>query len=99
MHPVYVRKNGDKPRRQFRFLTTLTRVVSDFLPRSALITKRPPKGSLSKVVRLRPEVADVLEVLIERYEANNGVRLTTAEVIAAALVEAVPRLTAKEFHQ
>ncbi len=100
MNKAFVRKTGDQPRRLFRFLGPLARAIADYLPEAGpMFPGMPVRDSKSKTIRLRPEVANVIETLIDRYAANQGIRLTHAEVITMALAEAVPRLTARDFHR
>lgn len=92
MRSPYVRRKGDEPQRLFRFLPQLEKIAKAYLPKKALGRNRKPLP-----VRLRPELLDVIDALRDQYEVNEKVRLTSAEVIAAALEEAVPRMTAKKF--
>ncbi len=92
MRSPFVRRKGDEPQRLFRFLPQLEKVAMSYLPKKAL-----GRNHKSLPVRLRPELLDVIDALRDQYEVNEKVRLTHAEVIAAALEEAVPRMTAKKF--
>lgn len=92
MRSPFVRRKGDEPQRLFRFLSRLDKAARDYLAK-----KTPGRNHKSKGVRLRPELWDVIDTLCDRYEANKGVRLSPAEVIAAALQEAMSGLTAKDF--
>ena len=100
MTTTYARKSGDKTRRDVRFLRDLQRTLSVHLPETASATiDRPARGPRWKTFRLRPEIADVIEALQDRFAANRSVTLTPSEVIAAALTEALPIITPKEeFH-
>ena len=92
MRSPYVRRKGDEPQRKFRFLTQLETAAKDYLPKKTL-----GRNCKTLPVRLRPELLDVIDALRDQYKANKQVHLTSAEVIAAALKEAVPRLTAQDF--
>jgi hypothetical protein len=92
MRSRFVRRKGDEPQREFRFLRQLERIATSYLPKKTL-----GRNHKSQPVRLRPELLDVIDALRDQYEVNEKVRLTSAEVIAAALEEAVPRMTAKKF--
>jgi hypothetical protein len=93
----YARKSGDKTRREVRFLRGLQRTALVHLSEitSANIDS-PARGPRWKTFRLRPEIADVIEALQDRFAANRSVTLTPSEVIAAVLAEALPIITAKE---
>lgn len=92
MRSLFVRRKGDEPQRMFRYLSRLLKAAKDYLPKKTI-----GRNGKTLPVRLRPELLDVIDALRDQYEAKYKVRLTSAEVIAAALEEAVPRLTAKEF--
>lgn len=92
MPPTFVRRKGDEPKREFRFLKTLNTKAKDYLEKKTL-----GQGYKSGPVRLRPELLDVIDTLRDRYKVNEGVYLNEAEVIAAALVEAMSGMTAKAF--
>lgn len=100
MPKTFARKTEDGTRRDASFLKTLSKVSSEHLPE----LQKPPFGAPPrpanwKTFRLRPEIADIITTLQARYAANSraGVMLTPSEIIAAALVEAMPRLTAHQF--
>lgn len=84
MRSRFVRRKGDEPQREFRFLRQLERIAASYLPKKTL-----GRNHKSLPVRLRPELLDVIDALRDQYEVNEKVRLTPAEVIAAALEEAV----------
>jgi hypothetical protein len=97
MTTTYARNSGDKTCRDVRFLRDLKRTTSAHLPETAsAIIERPARGSRWKTFRLRPEIADVIEALQDRFAASRSVALTPSEVIAAALTEALPIITARE---
>jgi hypothetical protein len=94
---IYARNGNDKTRRDVRFLRSLQRTTSAHLPETASATiERPARGLRWKTFRLRPEIADVIEALQDRFAASRSVVLTPSEVIAAALTEALPIITARE---
>jgi len=97
MTTTYARKNSDKTRRDVRFLRSLKHTASVHLPETqAVPLDRPFRGSRWKTFRLRPEIADVIEALQERFAASRSVNLTPSEVIATALTHALPIITTSE---
>lgn len=97
MTTTYARKGGDKTRRDVRFLRHLQRTLAVHLPETTSThIERPARGPRWKTFRLRPEIADVIEALQDRFAASRSVTLTPSEVIAAALAEALPIITARE---
>ena len=97
MTTTYARKIGDKTRRDVRFLRSLKHTASVHLPETqAVPLDRPFRGSRWKTFRLRPEIADVIEALQDRFATSRSINLTPSEVIAAALTQALPIITAKE---
>ena len=97
----FARRDADKTRRDLRFLRTLRSTLVDYLPE--LLQGCPPdstrKADQWRTVRVRPEVIAAIEGLQERYTAqHSGNReVSTSEVLAAALIEALPILTSREF--
>ena len=92
MRSPFVRRKGDEPQRTFRFLKRLEKEAKELLPKKTF-----GRNHKTQPVRLRPEILDVIDALRDQYEVNKNVRLTSAEVIAAALGEAMLGLTGKDF--
>lgn len=98
---AFARRNTDKTRRELRFLGNLRRTLAVYLPEliqgcSAEATRRAAQW---RTIRVRPEIIAAIEALRERYTAqHSGKReVSTSEVLAAALIEALPQLTDRDF--
>lgn len=95
MTMTYARKATDKTARELRFLRTFKRTLATHLPE----TSNPlyPVAPNFRTYRLRPEIVAMIDALRDRYAARKGgLMLTHSEVLAAALSEALPIITAKE---
>ncbi len=98
---AFARHCKDKTRRELRFLGNLQRTLAVFLPEllqggPVESTGRAPQW---RTVRVRPEIISAIQALQDRFTAqHNGKReVSTSEVLAAALSEALPNLTKREF--
>ena len=96
---TFARKATDQTRRELRFFDTLRGTIAGYLPEAARgFTEVTPKVAGWRTVRMRPEVIAAVETLRARYIARHqGREMTTSEVIAAALIEALPGMTRGEF--
>lgn len=100
---AFARSNKDKTRRELRFFGTLRRTLGVYLPELLQGCPLESTGRAAKwrTVRVRPEIIAAIEALQERFTAqHNGKReVSTSEVLAAALSEALPILTSREFRR
>jgi len=98
---AFARRDTDKTRRDLRFLGNLRRTLAVYLPEllQGGPAEAPVKSAQWRTVRVRPEIIAAIEALQERFTAqHNGKReVTTSEVLAAALSEALPILTSRDF--
>jgi hypothetical protein len=96
---TFARKATDQTRRDLRFIRDLQRTVAVHLHEitRAAPDVAPPKAAQWRTLRVRPEIIAVIEGLQQRYAATTGRDLTTSEIIAAALAEALPIMTSREF--
>jgi hypothetical protein len=98
---AFARRGKDKTRRELHFLGTLRRTLAVYLPE--LLQGCPPESARRvakwRTVRVRPEIIAAIEGLQKRYTAqHSGKReVSTSEVLAAALSDALPILTSREF--
>jgi hypothetical protein len=98
---AFARCDKDKTRRELRFLGTLRRTLSVYLPE--VLQGCSPESSGRAIrwrtVRVRPEIIAAIEALQERYAAQHDGKqeVSTSEVLAAALNEALPILTSRGF--
>ena len=100
MPKPFIRKPQGGIRPPAAFLKNLSPVIATYLPEA----ERPPftrpyKSTEWKTYRLRPELVEIITLLQARYAAHSPANtiLTPSEIIAAAFIEAVPRLTAQKF--
>lgn len=77
-----------------KFIADLRQLTARHLPEAATITR---KGDLWGMARLRPEVALVIDALAQRHVEGTGKPLTKSEIMAAALVMALPVLATRQF--
>lgn len=98
---AFARTGQDKTRRDLRFFGNLRRTLAVYLPEllQGGPAEAPVKSAQWRTVRVRPEIIAAIEALQERFTTqHNGKRgVTTSEVLAAALSEALPILTSREF--
>lgn len=98
---AFARRDKDKTRRELRFLGTLRRTISVYLPEllQGCPVESAGRAAQWRTVRVRPEIIAAVEALQERYAAqHSGNReVSASEVLAAALGEALPILTSREF--
>ena len=95
MPNTYVRKPDGGIRPTVDYLSNLSRVTSKHLPELQVFPLALPQRKPDwKTFRLRPEVTQVISTMQNRYAANSatGTILTVSEIVAAALVEAMPAL-------
>jgi hypothetical protein len=98
---AFARHGKDKSRRELRFFGSLRRNLAAYLPELLLGCTPEATGRAAewRTVRVRPEIIAAIEALQERYTAlHMGKReVSISEVLAAALNEALPILTSREF--
>jgi hypothetical protein len=98
---AYGRWDKDKNRRQLRFLGNLRRTLSVYLPELQQGCPVDATGRAAgwRTIRVRPEIMAAIEALQTRYtsQRNGKLEVPTSEVLAAALSEALPIITSKEF--
>lgn len=95
MPPSFARRATSRKPRKLHFMTALVELRRAYLPeRSEKFTAPDARW---KTVRLRPEIDAIITALQDRFRSNLGVDLTVSEVIAAALVIALPGLSARQF--
>jgi len=96
----FARKADSKSPRDLRLIRDLLAThaahLHDHLSDPASATPKPDPWTTQ---RLRPEVMAAVTALKARYAATHGTALTTSEVIAAALVVALPILIRGNFGQ
>jgi hypothetical protein len=92
---TFIKNTPTGQAREVRFLRPFKATLAAYLPE----TSSPlfPMPSRWHTYRLRPEAAQAIEAMQVRYQETHGgtVKLTPSEVIAAALIEALPIMTAK----
>lgn len=98
---AFARCHKDKTRRELRFLGNLRRTISVYLPEllQGCPVESTGRAAQWRTVRVRPEIIAAIEALQERFTAqHDGKReVSTSEALAAALSEALPILTSREF--
>ncbi|MFN3723674.1 MAG: hypothetical protein ACK4VZ_11560 [Paracoccaceae bacterium] len=95
---AFARHADDKSHRGLRFLKSLERSHMVYLHDFPVVpVARPGRSIVWRTHRLRPQITAAIDALQERYAAQNGVDLTTSEIIAALLIEALPIVTARDF--
>lgn len=98
---AFARRDKDKTRRELRFLAALRRTLGVYLPEvlQGCPVESTGRAAQWRTVRVRPEIIAAIEALQERYTAqHSGKReVSTSEVLAAALIEALPLLTDRDF--
>ena len=95
MPPSFARRTTSRKPRKLHFLPALGDARHAHLPdRDELPTHYQARW---KTVRLRPEIDATIAALQVRYRGNLGVDLSVSEVLAAALIAALPSLTLRHF--
>ncbi|WP_135448794.1 hypothetical protein [Tabrizicola caldifontis] len=98
---AFARRDKDKTRRELQFMGTLRRTLAVYLPEllRGCPVESTGRAAQWRTVRVRPEIIAAIEALQERYAAqHDGKReVSTSEVLAAALIEALPILTSRGF--
>lgn len=98
---AFGRWDKNKNRRQLRFLGSLRLTIAAHLPelRQGCPVEATGRAAGWRTIRVRPEIMAAIEALQQRYVAqhNGKLEVSVSEALAAALNEALPIMTSREF--
>ena len=93
----FARRTTSRKPRRLLFLPELEPLLDAHLTEHSTAGLPGLSDTRWKTVRLRPEVDTIVAALTARYRATFGVDLSVSEVLAAALILALPVMTSRQF--